>query len=790
MKQPEKHRIFCQNNRIREINFNLLSGLYPFGSLLFVLWISFSCQSDYVVQPVAIIPEPVSIDTTGAYPFVVDDHSIIYITDSSMYPPAELLLSSLDKDYDIEMVDSTLVNLSGISLLHATDSTLPDQGYTLEIQTQRILIRAHGAPGWWNGVQTLRQILPADPDEVNKSALPTLNIRDYPRFDWRGMHLDVSRHFMPVEFVKKYIDMLSYHKLNVFHWHLVDGVGWRIEIKSHPELTDLGAWRVEKDGKMPWEDFEIWREGDSRPRYGGYYTQEEIREVVEYASEKQITIIPEIELPGHSKVVLQCFPDLRCIDEEGTPLPNNGVYCANLKPSYDLLEDVLTEVMDMFPSEYIHIGGDEVNKENWKNCVRDKALMNQYNYSPEEVQSHFINHFDRFLRDHGRKLLGWHEILEGNLSSSAAIMYWGGPDGVENILRQGHQTVLTTGNRYYFDHYQSTSQHEPPAFGGLSTLTQVYEYDPVPPPLDDQFGNQVLGIQANLWTEYIPDPDHAEYMVFPRIAALAESAWTPREQKDLEKFKKKLSRILDYYDYHDINYARSVFRPMIEVTHQPDSIGLLVSLQPEIPVELYYTTDGTDPNPDSGNPYTGPFRVTETTTIRASAWQNGEELVLPETKKVIVHQALGKEVTLGTRPYGRYSAEGGSTLVDGRFGGNNWGNGRWLGLLNKPLEAIIDLAPDSLIQSVGFSSIEDQGSGIYFPDQIRLSISENGRSFNEIAFDDIFNQEIRYDSKTKDSTFTITFPPKKTRFLKVEAIPPDIPDQGVFIFVDEIIVED
>src|SRR5690606_26074286 len=316
--------------------------------------------------------------------------------------------------------------------------------------------------------------------------------------------------------------------------------GWRIEIKSHPELTDLGAWRVQREDVSPWEEFEIWREGDPRPKYGGFYTQEEIKEVVRYASGKGITIIPEIEMPGHSKVVLECYPNLRCIDDNGEYLPNTGVYCANLESGYELLEDVLTEVMELFPSEYIHIGGDEVNKRNWQECVRDQALMQQKNYTPEQVQSHFINHFDKFLRDHGRTLLGWHEIQEGNLSPSAAIMYWGGPEGVSKILYAGHPTVLTTGNRYYFDHYQSTSTHEPLAFGGLSTLTQVYEYEPFPSALENQYGDQLLGIQANVWTEYINNPEHVEYMVFPRIAALAESAWTPVDKKNLENFYSKI----------------------------------------------------------------------------------------------------------------------------------------------------------------------------------------------------------------------------------------------------------
>lgn len=757
--------------------------------LLLVITIVSSCRKDLQLQPIDIIPEPVSIDTQHLSPFVVDDHSIIYISDSSMYPPAEVLLASLNDDYSIEMIDPTLVTHSGITLSYSPDTAIHQHGYVLEIHTQSIVISAQDTPGLWHGVQTMRHLLPAGSEEVDHATLPALKIIDYPRFEWRGMHLDVSRHFMPVDFVKKYIDMLSYHKLNVFHWHLVDGVGWRIEIKSHPELTNVGAWRVVKEGKKPWEDFEVWREGDSRPKYGGFYTQDEIREVVAYAAEKHITVLPEIELPGHSEVVFQCYPDLLCIDEHGEYLPNIGVYCANLEASYDLLEDVLLEVMDLFPSEYIHIGGDEVNKSNWKKCIRDQRLMRQNNYTPDEVQSHFVNYFDRFLRIHGRKMIGWHEILEGNLSPSAAIMYWGGSNGVKNMLEEGHRAVLTTGNRYYFDHYQSTSKHEPQAFGGLSPLTQVYEYEPYPEILEQEFGEQLMGIQANAWSEYMETPDQVEYSVFPRLAALAESAWSPRTKKNWEVFSRKIPRLLNFYRKHGIGYAPSAYRPLIDVSLDGKEEGLLVHLNPELKSELYYTTDGSEPSPENGTEYTDPFQVSSTTTVKAGAFRHDEKLVEPEVKEVIVHLALGSKVELGTMPYSSYSAQGGSTLVNGQFGGDNWGNGYWLGLLSKPVEATIHFSKNTRIHKVGYSAVEDQGSGIYFPDEVRVSVSEDGQKFREIAFEDIDNDQINYTSKTKDSIFTIAFPPEMTNYLKIEAIPPVVPDKGVFLFVDEIVVE-
>lgn len=757
--------------------------------LLMNMVIFISCRNDLKLQPIQIIPEPVATTPLHLSPFVVDDHSIIYITDTTMIPPAERLLSSLNEDYKIDLIDSSVIIHGGISLRYSSDATVRTGGYTLDIHTQSIVINAYDTPGLWHGVQTLSQLLPPDPEMINHASLPALRIEDFPRFDWRGMHLDVSRHFMPVEFVKKYIDLLSYHKLNVFHWHLVDGIGWRIEIKSHPELTDIGAWRVVKEGKKPWEDFEVWKEGDSRPKYGGYYTQEEIREVVEYASKKEITVLPEIELPGHSEVVMQCYPELQCIDEKGKHLPNIGVYCANLEESYTLLEEVLLEVMELFPSEYIHIGGDEVNKSNWKQCIRDQALMQQRNYSLEEVQSHFVNHFDRFLREHGRKLMGWHEILEGELSSSASIMYWGGPDGVTDMLEKGHPAVLTTGNRYYFDHYQSTSMHEPEAFGGLSTLTQVYTYEPVPAEIEKKYGDFILGIQANAWSEYLEDSDQVEYMVFPRIAAMAESAWSPASKKNWQAFTQKVPRLMAYYRHHDVNYAPSAYRPLINATLEESSDGLLVHLNPELSSQLFYTTDGSIPSMETGTPYTSPFPVSKTAVITANAFQHDQPLVEPEVKKVIVHLALGEEVELSEKPYSDYAAQGGTTLVDGQFGGNNWGNGKWLGYLDQNFSTTIRFGTEQEIKSVGYSAIEDQPSGIYFPDEISVLVSEDNQRYEEVAVMPIEHSSIHYDTKTKDSIFQLKFPPVNASFLRVEASCPRIPDKGVFLFVDEIVVE-
>lgn len=768
----------------------LFFGKFISGILLGAAVLFTSCSDDLQVSEIEIIPEPVLIRLRTEPPFRIKDYSEIYFTDSSMFYAAELLREALPGRYRTVYQKSLEGKKEGIWLVYNPDLVIKPSGYTLNIRESLVRIDAREASGILNGVQSLRQLLPTEPESGMKTALQPAEITDFPRFDWRGMHLDVSRHFMPPDFVKKYIDMLSYHKLNVFHWHLTDGVGWRIEIKSHPELTDIGAWRKIKAGKRPWEDFEVWREGDEEPRYGGYYTQEEIREIVDYAARRNITVVPEIELPGHSEAVLQCYPGLQCVDDQGDYLPNIGVYCASQKATYSFLEDILLEVMELFPSKYIHIGGDEVNKSNWLNCSRDLAFMREHHFTAEEVQSYFVNHFDRFLREHGRKMIGWHEILDGDLSPSATVMYWGGEKGVEEMFSKGHDAVLTTGSHYYFDHYQSASEYEPLSFGGLSTLTGVYHYEPFPDSLEARYKDQMLGIQANIWTEYKENPEQVEYAVFPRIAALAETAWTPAKNKNWEKFARKIPRLTDYYETQNIRFSKSAYRPMIDVEVNVEKGGLDVVLEPELMSELFYTLDGRLPDPQESTRYEGPFHVEKTLTVTAGAFRNDTLITEAEKREMIIHKALGKIVELSpANPYPSYSYGGANSLVDGRFGGDNWGNNRWLGYLNEDFSATIRFPEMTEIQSVGYSAIEDKPSGIHFPENIQIRVAGEDGTERELTTLDIDPTEIRYDTKTKDSVFYLDFPPVKTKSVKVKALYPRVPDQGVFLFIDEIIVQ-
>ncbi len=766
---------------------NIHIGIIP---LLFILFMT-SCNQTEKAIPPHIIPEPMQVETLSEEPFQVKDARII-IDDPGLKPVAVVLQNLLKNNLPIvNRADAGKIKSDIVFELDPHLDSLGNEGYFLRVDKNGIRIKSSGVEGMFYAVQTIRQLLPPEIENqpVSDIQIHPVRIIDKPRFNWRGMHLDVSRHFMPLDFIKKYIDYLAMHKLNVFHWHLVDGIGWRIEIKSHPELTDIGAWRVVKEGKKPWQDFEVWREGDEREKYGGFYTQEEIKEIVAYARERFITVVPEIELPGHSEVVFQCYPELICTDENNKPLRNIGVYCASNPGGYALLEDVLDEVLELFPSEYIHIGGDEVNKSNWEQCAKCTKLMQENDYTPHEVQSHFVNHFDNYLKDRGRKLIGWHEILEGDLSESASIMYWGGENGVPDALGKGHPAVLTTGSHLYFDHYQSLSKYEPTAFGGYSPLKKVYHYEPVPEGISQEAQDLILGVQANLWTEYVPKPEHAEYMTLPRMAALAEIAWQQEGAKNWPHFKQKMDYLIPRYDAMGINYAKSAWRPNIQFHLDTITRNLVVTLETGLLADIYYTTDGTEPDTLNGKRYTGPFELEQSGTVKAVAVKNGIPMVETESKEAVLHKARGVHVSVVPEPKGKYSALGAYTLVDANFGGNKWGNGKWLGILDSDFVTTMEFDEPTEISEVGFSCIEQTGAGIYFPAALKLEVSDDGINFTKLkSWESNRELPIERNAEIKTKIIRMEFDPRECTYLRINTTYQRVPDSGVFVFVDEIVV--
>jgi len=436
------------------------------------------------------------------------------------------------------------------------------EGYKLHVTPHRIEVTAATPAGIFYAMQTLRQMLPAAIDKDSLSAgikwsVPCVEIEDYPRYPYRGLMLDVCRHFFPVSFVKKYIDYLSYHKMNRFHWHLTDDQGWRIEIKKYPKLTQVSAFR----------DRTLIGHYSDKPRrwdithYGGYYTQDDIREVIAYAQKRFVTVIPEIEMPGHAEAALAAYPNLSC---SGGPFEVVGdwgirkdIYCTR-EETLQFIQDVLGEVADLFPSEYIHIGGDEAPKLRWSRCFACQERIKKEGLKDEhELQSYFIRRMEDFLQTKGKRIIGWDEILEGGLAPNATVMSWRGTEGGVAAARQQHDVIMTPSHSVYLDHYQSKLPNEPLSIGGFTPLSKTYAFDPTPASLKPNEAAHILGVQGNLWTEYIATEAHAEYMAFPRAAAIAETAWSPQGNKNYDAFMIRLNHLLLHYDAMGLHYSRS-----------------------------------------------------------------------------------------------------------------------------------------------------------------------------------------------------------------------------------------
>ena len=440
------------------------------------------------------------------------------------------------------------------------ESMTDSEGYELNVNPKQVAIRAKYPVGLFYGVQTLRQLLPSDIESESRIknqvwSIPSVTIYDAPRFPYRGMHLDVGRHFFPVDFIKKYIDLIALHKMNTFHWHLTEDQGWRLEIKKYPKLTEVSAWRKET---MVGHYQDKPRKYDGQ-RYGGFYTQKEVREIVAYARDRFVTIIPEIEMPGHSQAVLAAYPELACSEGPFEVATSWGVkedvFCPK-EATFTFLENVLSEVMDLFPSAYIHIGGDECPKKRWEESAFVQHLIKKEGLKDEnELQSYFIRRMEEFLESKGRKLIGWDEILEGGLSPNATVMSWRGEEGGIEAARQGHDAIMTPVQNCYFDYYQADKKDEPLAIGGFLPLGEVYHYEPIPDGLSAEETNHILGAQGNLWTEYIKTPDYAEYMALPRMTALSEVVWTAKDQKSWKDFTKRLEYFVKRLDKMGVNYA-------------------------------------------------------------------------------------------------------------------------------------------------------------------------------------------------------------------------------------------
>jgi len=780
------------------------------NALLIVAGLSMliSCNRETTFLPLNIIPEPLSIEERGGYYTITESTEILVMpgaNDVGMI--ANMFANQWEKVAGYKLQIKDIENRKkdrGIifELLPGADS-LEEEGYLLHVKNKMIELSAFHPAGLFRGLQSLYQLLPSEiygdkPARNIEWKVPRVNIFDKPRYAWRGMHLDVSRHFFPKEFILRYIDMIAMHKMNVFHWHLTDDNGWRIEIEKYPKLTEIAAWRVDRED-LPWREVTPPEPGEEAT-YGGFYTKDDVREVVQYAADRHITVLPEIEMPGHVSEVLVAYPELSCTGgpfyvQPGSYWPNTDIFCAGNENTFEFLEGVLDEVIELFPCEYVHIGGDEATKTVWENCkkcqkrIKDEGLANEH-----ELQSWFIKRMEKYLNGKGKKLIGWDEILEGGLAPEATVMSWRGFDGGIESARQGHDVVMSPVSHCYFDYYQANPDFEPVAIGGYTTLKRVYEFDPTPPVLTAEEAKHVLGGQGNVWTEYIPTPEHAEYMSTPRMTALAEVLWSPKEKLDWDFFRSRLNQQFERFDAMDLNYAKGSYAVEFVTYFDEEKNQFVVKMESEqYKPDIRFTIDGTDPAPES-QVYTDPLTINSTTTIKAGIF---EEVELKETfseKTIVFHKGLGARVKYKNDPNFRYPGQGEQTLVDGLKGTKNHRTGLWQGFQGDDLELTIDLGSVKPINRVSATFFQRQRSWIFLPKSFEVSYSEDGESFSRIKTienpippksEGAFIEEIGFDLTNA-----------KARFVKVKATnlgvcPPWHPGAGgkCWLFVDEIVVE-
>jgi hexosaminidase len=746
-------------------------------------------------QQLSIIPQPVSI-ITGSGSFVIDKNTSLHFnsSDKDLQAVADYFSSCINHISGFVLKNNNK-KINSIEFSIAKTNEIGNEGYLLNVNPTSVTITANTKAGIVYGMQTLFQILPAiRTNEVLK--IPAMQIKDYPRFKWRGMHLDVSRHFFSPDLIKKYIDLMALYKFNTFHWHLTDDQGWRIEIKKYPKLTQVGAWRVDETDKV-WGQRPQATEGET-PTYGGYYTQEQIKDIVKYAALRNITIVPEIEMPGHSAAAIASYPYLSCTQQPQLPMTGGNYinissnYCAGNDSVFTFLENVLTEVIALFPSPYIHVGGDEVDKTSWHNCPKCQARIKKEGLkNEEELQSYFMKRIEKFLISKHRKMIGWDEILEGGLAPEATVMSWRGVQGGIIAATMNHDVVMTPGDPLYFNQYQGDPATEPLANGGFNTLKKVYDYEPIPNELDAIHAKYILGAQGNLWTEYITTPEHVEYMILPRMLALAEVLWSPKKARDWNNFNERLQQHFKTFDEKGLHYSKGNFKVEIKPFSQDGK--LFVNLSTEAyKGEMYYTTDETVPNLQSKK-YTEPLRIDSSLTLKAITVVNGKNMsMIPAQQSFVIHKAVGKNVNYTNPVSSYYMADGPNSLTDGVRGTKEVGK-YWHGFEGKDLIATIDLGEEENIHTISLGCLQSYRDWIMMPRWVKFEISDDGKNFTEVQTIPNDISENEQASTIKD--FTVNFSERKTRFIRVtakalDALPKGHPGEGkpAWIFADEIIV--
>ncbi len=744
--------------------------------ILFFMAVSLATHSSYgQSDELQIIPKPANVVVKEGIFTLNNRTGIAY--DETFQVSAGFL-----RNY---ITSGSSIDLNGKASIHFIKETaLPNpESYILDIEPSQIKIMASTDKGAFYAVQTLRQLLPPSFEngtcEKNDVAIPAMYIEDSPEFPYRGMHLDVCRHMFSIDNIKTYIDAIAMLKFNTFHWHLTDDQGWRIEIKKYPNLQKVAAYRTETlIGHYNTEPQQF----DGK-RYGGYYTQEQIKDIVAYAQSRHVTVIPEIEMPGHAQAAISAYPELGCTGKKIDAATKWGVFDDIFCPkdaTFEFLQDVLDEVLELFPSEYIHIGGDEAPKTRWEACQHCQTLIKNKGLKDEhELQSYFITRIEKYLNSKGRQIIGWDEILEGGLAPNATVMSWRGTNGAVEAAKLNHNVIMTPNSHLYFDYYQFDGDGEPLAIGGYIPLEKVYNLNPIPDGLTEEQAGYVLGAQANLWTEYIPTFDQVTYMVFPRILALSEVIWRNPKNKNYNEFAARVENFQNRLDVLGINYANH----LNTITGSMSPNGFVLKT-PILNKDIYYTLDGNLPQIHSKK-YTAPIPIMGNTHIKAAVFEDNKQVSSVFSQSINHHKAFGAKITLNPLPHKTYSGSGAEGMVNGISGSSSrYGDKEWIGYSGEDVEIVIDLGKKTKINTIETRFYHAPGQWIYAPKSVEIGF--NGSSSKTVTLhptDDLM-ANLKIDLKKTKSRFI---------FIKVPnfgIIPEGKQGAGhrAWTFIDEIIV--
>ncbi len=677
-----------------------------------------------------------------------------------------------------------------------TDSSLSSEAYSLKVTADGITVKAADNSGFFYALQTLRQLLPAAIDGKTATdepmKVPVMEITDSPRFGYRGVMVDVSRYFLPKSDLLKVIDVAAMLKLNKLHLHLVDDTGWRLEIEKYPLLTQVGAWRVKRDEPFP--DRRCQQEGELTP-VGGYYTKDDIREIVAYAADRQMEVIPEIEMPAHTNSSLAAYPELACpvVDIPITVLPGLGVknsrivYCAGNDSVFSFLEDVIDEVIELFPSKYIHLGGDEASKYYWEKCPKCQARMKAEGIEHiEELQSYFMRRMSKYVQSKGKEVMGWDELTNSTLPDDVIIFGWQGlGKAALKAAEQGHRFVMTPARVLYLIRYQGPQWFEPLTYFGNNTLKDVYNYEPVQSDWKPEYADLLMGVQGSLWTEFCNSPEDVNYLLYPRLMALADVAWTPKETKDWQGFLKGVDNVLPHLDAMGVGYARSMYNIDHKVT--PDNGKLSVEMSCIRPdVEIRYTTDGSEPTAGS-KLYKSPVTVKKDGVLKAATFMGGEQKGMTLKLDLHFNKATGKNViTKNDKTY---------ALTNGLRGSDRHSDFEWAGWYAQDASFTVDLGKRMDVSSVTLGNVTNSAMGVHQPAVVRLSVSDDNKTFRTVKELTISTEEVFRHRWAIEDILLNGFK-AKARYLKIDATNPgkcpvgDVREgQDVWMYFDEIIVK-